>query len=62
VIRTREIADLAWSTLLGSLDCAEMHSNLAMPSEGLNLRTDRALSLIESALAPQVGATLRAVA
>jgi hypothetical protein len=33
-----------------------------MPAEALVVRTDRALSLIESALAPQVAATLRAVA
>ena len=61
-VNAREIADLAWSALLGSLDAAEMHTNLAMPAEGLSVRTDRALSLIESALAPAVGATLRAVA
>ena len=47
---------------LGSLDAAEMHDNLGMPAEPLAARTDRALALIESALAPQVGATLRAVA
>ena len=61
-VNAREVADLAWSVLLGSLDAAEMQTNLAMPSEGINVRTDRALALIESALAPQVAATLRAVA
>jgi AcrR family transcriptional regulator len=61
-VNAREIADLAWSVLLGSLDAAEMHTNLGLPSEALALRSDRALSLIESALAPQVAATLRAVA
>src|SRR5213075_2403622 len=61
-VNAREIADLAWSALLGSLDAAEMHSNLSMAAEALVLRTDRALALIESALAPSVGATLRAVA
>ena len=61
-VNAREIADLAWSTLLGSLDAAEMHTNLAMPAEALSVRTDRALALIESALVPAVGATLRAVA
>jgi len=47
-------ADLAWSVLLGSLDAAEMHANLSMPADSLQIRTDRALALIESALAPQV--------
>ena len=61
-VNAREIADLAWSVLLGSLDAAEMHGNLGLPAEPLSLRTDRALSLIESALLPPVGATLRAVA
>jgi AcrR family transcriptional regulator len=61
-VNAREIADLAWSVLLGSLDAAEMQTNLGLPAEALNLRTDRALALIESALAPQVAATLRAVA
>jgi AcrR family transcriptional regulator len=61
-VNAREIADLAWSALLGSLDAAEMHGNLGIPAEQLVLRTDRALGLIESALAPQVAATLRAVA
>jgi AcrR family transcriptional regulator len=61
-VNAREIADLAWSVLLGSLDAAEMHASLGLPTEPLANRTDRALSLIESALAPQVAATLRAVA
>src|SRR4051812_46501514 len=61
-VNAREIADLAWSVLLGSLDAAEMHTNLGMAAESLNVRTDRALALIESALAPQVAASLRAVA
>ncbi len=61
-VNAREIADLAWSVLLGSLDAAEMHTNLGLQSEALVARTDRALGLIESALAPQVAATLRAVA
>ncbi|MBL9018881.1 MAG: TetR/AcrR family transcriptional regulator [Myxococcales bacterium] len=61
-VNAREIADLAWSALLGSLDAAEMHVNLGLTSEPLAIRTDRALGLIETALAPQTGATLRAVA
>jgi AcrR family transcriptional regulator len=61
-VNAREIADLAWSILLGSLDAAEMHANLGLPAEPLATRTERALSLIESALAPHVGAALRAVA
>lgn len=61
-VNAREIADLAWSSLLGSLDAAEMSTNLGTAAEGLVIRTDRALSFIESALAPQVAATLRAVA
>ena len=61
-VNAREIADLAWSVLLGSLDAAEMHPTSACRREALVLRTDRALALIESALAPQVAATLRAVA
>src|SRR4029078_7341297 len=61
-VNAREIADLAWSVLLGSLDAAEMHGSLGMSAEPLAAPTDRALSLIESALAPAVGATLRAVA
>lgn len=61
-VNAREIADLAWSVLLGSLDAAEMHASLGLPTEPLATRTDRALALIESALTPQVAATLRAVA
>lgn len=61
-VNAREIADLAWSALLGSLDAAEMHVNLGLATEALGTRTDRALGLIETALAPQAAATLRAVA
>src|SRR5579862_6701089 len=61
-VNAREIADLAWSVLLGALDAQEMHGNLGMTAESLVIRTDRALALIESALTPQVGAALRAVA
>jgi len=58
----REVADLAWSVLLGSLDAAEMHNSLGLASEPLATRTDRALQLIESALTPTVAGSLRAVA
>lgn len=61
-VNAREIADLAWSALLGSLDAAEMHTNLGMTAEALVVRTDRALSFLESALAPAGAASLRAVA
>ncbi len=61
-VNAREIADLAWSVLLGSLDAAETHTNLGLAAEALALRSDRALSIIESALAPQVASILRAVA
>jgi AcrR family transcriptional regulator len=61
-VNAREVADLAWSVMLGSLDAAEMQANLGLASESLVARTDRALGLIESALAPQVAAGLRAVA
>jgi AcrR family transcriptional regulator len=61
-VNAREIADLAWSVLLGSLDAAEMQGSLGLSTEALALRTDRALGLIETALTPQVAATLRAVA
>jgi AcrR family transcriptional regulator len=61
-VNAREIADLAWSVLLGSLDAAEMNVNLGLATEALALRADRALVLIETALAPQVGTSLRAVA
>ena len=61
-VNAREIADLAWSALLGSLDAAEMHTNLGLGGEPLAARTDRALHLIESALTPQAAGSLRAVA
>ena len=61
-VNAREIADLAWSVLLGSLDAAEMHSNLGLASEPLATRAERALRLIESALTPAVAGSLRAVA
>ncbi len=61
-VNAREIADLAWSVLLGSLDAAEMHTNLGISSEPLALRTDRALALIEGALTPPLAGSLRAVA
>ncbi len=61
-VNAREIADLAWSVLLGSLDAAEMATNLGTPSEVLVTRTDRALHLLETALMPAVAAGLRAVA
>ena len=61
-VNAREIADLAWSVLLGSLDAAEMQASLGLPSEPLATRSDRALALIEMALLPQAAATLRAVA
>ena len=47
----QDCADLAWSLLLGSLDAAEMHTNIGLGNEALTRRTDRALQLIESALA-----------
>jgi AcrR family transcriptional regulator len=53
-VNAREIADLAWSVLLGSLDAAEMTANLGIAADTLTVRTDRALGLIESALAPQI--------
>lgn len=61
-VNAREIADLAWSVLLGSLDAAEMHTNLGLDSEPLAARADRALRLVESALMPAVAGSLRAVA
>jgi len=61
-VNAREIADLAWSVLLGSLDAAEMHTNIGLGNEALAVRTDRALQLIESALSPPVSGSLRAVA
>jgi len=61
-VNAREIADLAWSALLGSLGAAEMQVNLGLDGEPLVERTGRALALIESALAPAVSGSLRAVA
>lgn len=61
-VNAREIANLAWSVLLGSLDTVEMSANLDMPGEPLAARADRALALIENALAPTATAALRAVA
>lgn len=61
-VNAREIADLAWSVLLGSLDAAEMQANLGLAAEPLAARTDRALALVEAALAPPAAAGLRAVA
>ena len=61
-VNAREIADLAWSVLLGSLGAAEMQTNLGLGTEVLASRTDRALALVESALAPTVAGSLRAVA
>ncbi len=61
-MNAREIADLGWSVLLGSLGAAEMQSNLGLGTEVLTSRTDRALALLESALAPAVAGSLRAVA
>lgn len=55
-VNAREIADLAWSVLLGSLDAQEMTANLGLTADTLNIRTDRALSLIENTIAPQVAA------
>jgi AcrR family transcriptional regulator len=61
-VNAREIADLAWSVLLGSLDAAEMHVNIGLASDPLTARTERALQLIEHALAPMGSGSLRAVA
>ena len=61
-VNAPEIADMAWSVLLGSLDAAEMHTNLGLSQEALAVRADRALLLIESALTPMMADTLRAVA
>jgi AcrR family transcriptional regulator len=57
-----EIADLAWSVLLGSLDSAEMHTNLGLGNEAVASRAERALQLLESALTSSVSGSLRAVA
>jgi AcrR family transcriptional regulator len=59
-VNAREIADLAWSVLLGALDAAEMQASLGLPAEPLALRTDRALALIETALGATNAAALRA--
>lgn len=61
-VNAREIADLAWSVLLGSLDAAEMNGNLGLPAEALAVRAERAFGLVAAALAPQASASLRAVA
>lgn len=61
-VNARDVADLAWSVLLGSLDAAEMHTNLGLSQEALAARSDRALLLIESALIPMMPDALRAVA
>lgn len=61
-VSAREIADLTWSVLLGSLDAAEMHTNIGLDNEALATRTDRALHLLESALTPPMSGALRAVA
>lgn len=61
-VNAGEIADMAWSVLLGSLDAAEMHTNLGLSQEALALRAERALLLIESALTPMMADALRAVA
>ena len=59
-VNAREISDLAWSVLLGSLDAAEMHASLDIPGEPLVVRTDRALALIEAALTAHGQAPTRA--
>lgn len=61
-VSAREIAEVAWAALLGSLDVAELSENLGLPPEPLGARMDRALALIESALAPRANGALRAVA
>ncbi len=61
-VNARDVADLAWSVLLGSLDAAEMNTNLGLSQESLAARSDRALLLIESALIPMMPDALRAVA
>lgn len=61
-VNPREIADLAWSVLLGNLDGAEMCGNLGIAADGLRARTERALEFITAGLAPHSDATLRAVA
>ena len=49
-VNPREIADLAWSVLLGSLDANEMQANLGLQGESLARRADRALALVEVAV------------
>jgi AcrR family transcriptional regulator len=61
-VNARDVADLAWSVLLGSLDAAEMNTNLGLSQEAIAARSDRALLLIESALTPMMPDALRAVA
>jgi len=61
-VNAREIADLTWSVLLGSLDAAEMHGTLGIVADPLPTRAARALAVIESALLPPVASLLRAVA
>jgi AcrR family transcriptional regulator len=61
-VNAPEIADMAWSVLLGSLDAAEMHTNLGISQEAHAVRADRALLLIECALTPMMQDALRAVA
>jgi AcrR family transcriptional regulator len=61
-VNARDVAELAWALLLGSLDDAEMQTNLGATAEPIAARTDRALQLIESSLAQPVSGSLRAVA
>jgi AcrR family transcriptional regulator len=64
-VNAREIADLAWSVLLGSLDANEMQTNLGLagPEEmTLVQRTDRALALVEAALHGSTSAAANAPA
>jgi AcrR family transcriptional regulator len=61
-VNAREIADLAWSVLLGSMDAAEMHTNIGLGNEVLSARAERALDLIEGTLMPTESGSLRAVA
>lgn len=61
-VNAREIADLAWSLLLGSLDAAELQANIGVEIDPIVARAERALQLIESALAQPAAGSLRAVA
>lgn len=61
-VNAREIADLAWSVLLGSLDANEMQANLGLAGDTLAQRTDRALALVEAALHGSAAATANAPA